>query len=853
MSDKTLNQSDHFIRRAALLAAVFIAVHLAFSRSTICPPFWGINLLSYYPWWMQFVVVVIAILLVVGSTRKALLGSLDNLLLVAFNRFRNHPRLTWLAISLAGVMFFAVVETAHPFLGDGQLYLNELPGAAAADAFRVDRAPLVFWILTKSHRIVEPFGVSAKSTYKCFSYLSGFTYLLLLLPVARVIARKRDDRILLVIFLLVPGYLQMFCGYVETYPILLSALLGFACLGVLTLRNDFPMWIFSAYAGVLLLIHFSTVSLLPSLMLLGVLKWVRIRKDAPTAASTWAVIRLLLSLCAMPLVFFVLAISLGIDLQAFAAASGSANLLPLFAEPDDIIHTYELISIAHLAEFLNVQLLVAQAPLISLFLLNRNALRLNYEQSFLLGAAAFPFLATFLANPVIGAFRDWDILSMPTLVFSIWMATTISARFREGRIVRQVGLTICGIASLHTLLWLGLNSSASLSEKRFRDMLDRGIVSKAGRSYGWETLATHYKRNDQADLSLEAYLKAQDALSNTRYLIGAGNAYRKLGQIDNAIDVYQRALMDRPDDAEIWTNLGDVYSQAARFEEAADYYGNAVALDPAQFRSQYGLCISHNALHEFREAMVSCGKAIALNPTFSRAHYALGISQNSSGSDASAAASWEMAIQLDPSFSLAYKSLAMLHYSTGKRDTAFQVLEKAVGNNPDGQTYKALGNLYLLNHRFEHAAETLQKSIGLAPGDAETLSNLGTALRRIGRLDDAQKAYENAIELQSDNAVLHHNLGGVRLQMEDKRGALIAFERAAELGSTNIQTFLSLGRLYLDLSQPLEAGHIFSLIVANDYHGATADIYVKIGDQLRKLELHKVAENAYEKAAAVTK
>ena len=98
---------------------------------------------------MQFVVVVIAILLVVGSTRKALLGSIDNLLLVAFKRFRNHTRLTWLAISLAGVMFFAVMETAHPFLGDGQLYLNELPGAAAADAFRGDRAPLVFWILTK--------------------------------------------------------------------------------------------------------------------------------------------------------------------------------------------------------------------------------------------------------------------------------------------------------------------------------------------------------------------------------------------------------------------------------------------------------------------------------------------------------------------------------------------------------------------------------------------------------------------------------------------------------------------------------------------------------------------------------
>ena len=49
----------------------------------------------------------------------------------------------------------------------------------------------------------------------------------------------------------------------------------------------------------------------------------------------------------------------------------------------------------------------------------------------------------------------------------------------------------------------------------------------------------------------------------------------------------------------------------------------------------------------------------------------------------------------------------------------------------------------------------MQKSVQLAPQDAEAHSNLGNTLKELGRLDEAEASYRQAIALKPDYAEAH--------------------------------------------------------------------------------------------------
>ena len=143
---------------------------------------------------------------------------------------------------LFGVGIFLGLRSATALLGDGNLYLNELPLVVEVGAFRVDRAPVVFWLVGQLYRLLLPFGHSPLFAYQLYSYLAGLLYLLLIWPAAHLFAHRITARILVAAFLLTSGFLQIFCGYVETYALLLPGILLYAMSGYGVLQRRLPLW-----------------------------------------------------------------------------------------------------------------------------------------------------------------------------------------------------------------------------------------------------------------------------------------------------------------------------------------------------------------------------------------------------------------------------------------------------------------------------------------------------------------------------------------------------------------------------------------------------------------------------------
>ena len=78
--------------------------------------------------------------------------------------------------------------------------------------------------------------------------------------------------------------------------------------------------------------------------------------------------------------------------------------------------------------------------------------------------------------------------------------------------------------------------------------------------------------------------------------------------------------------------------------------------------------------------------------------------------------------------------------------------------------WKVLGAVLKQTGRISESLVASQKSVQLAPQDAEAQNNLGFKLQELGRLEEAETTYRQAIALRPDYAEVHSNLGVVLQQ-----------------------------------------------------------------------------------------
>jgi Flp pilus assembly protein TadD len=92
-----------------------------------------------------------------------------------------------------------------------------------------------------------------------------------------------------------------------------------------------------------------------------------------------------------------------------------------------------------------------------------------------------------------------------------------------------------------------------------------------------------------------------------------GEAFRKLGGVDAAIDCYERACALRPE-AAVLGNLGGLLREAGRLEEARDVLRDAVARCATDATVLVNLGVVHHSLGEYAESVACFDAALARHP-----------------------------------------------------------------------------------------------------------------------------------------------------------------------------------------------------------------------------------------------
>jgi tetratricopeptide (TPR) repeat protein len=127
-----------------------------------------------------------------------------------------------------------------------------------------------------------------------------------------------------------------------------------------------------------------------------------------------------------------------------------------------------------------------------------------------------------------------------------------------------------------------------------------------------------------------------------------GEVYQAIGQPEDAVDSYRRALAGLPDDAGLHSNLGAALMALGRLDEAADAFAQALRLRPglAEAASNFGLVLLNQ--NKLTEAVLQCREAARLRPDLAEVHNNLGLALLNPGRGDEALPCFRQAIALRP-------------------------------------------------------------------------------------------------------------------------------------------------------------------------------------------------------------
>ena len=153
------------------------------------------------------------------------------------------------------------------------------------------------------------------------------------------------------------------------------------------------------------------------------------------------------------------------------------------------------------------------------------------------------------------------------------------------------------------------------------------LVTKYPNSYlGHKLLAECYEKEGGMRKAIDEYVKAVDIRKNDdKSYFKIAYLLRDLGQNDEAAQMLETLLKNKPDCYEASILLGEILCIQERFKDAVRVYSDALIYKPDDFELYYNLGIAYTRLSDFQLAKEMYERAAELNHRLYAAKYNLGL------------------------------------------------------------------------------------------------------------------------------------------------------------------------------------------------------------------------------------
>ena len=261
-------------------------------------------------------------------------------------------------------------------------------------------------------------------------------------------------------------------------------------------------------------------------------------------------------------------------------------------------------------------------------------------------------------------------------------------------------------------------------------------------------------------------------------LIAEGNRAEDNGRIEQARDLYRRAVAAAPDYARGHVNLGIALEALGDADAAAASHQAALAADPSDPYANYNLAKLRLAAGAPAEANQLVARALEGHPDFREALVLQGYILSLLGRARESLAPFESALAQHADFG------TLFHYAQALRaldrlPAAASALERALELEPRNVDARAaLADVLAAQGDAAGSAGALKLVLAERPAWPDALYNYGCMLRKLRRLPEAEAAFRRAIAEQPLHARAYQMLGAVLLGQSLTREALELYRDA---------------------------------------------------------------------------
>jgi tetratricopeptide (TPR) repeat protein len=377
---------------------------------------------------------------------------------------------------------------------------------------------------------------------------------------------RGPQRLALLLALAGTAGVLFYSGYVEYYTPVFTALFVFVIAAERSLGGKTGIGpVLSAYA-LAVVSHYMALALLPSLLFVLAARneTLRARLRHLRHADVRAGLAAGGALVAAWVLFY---------LAAGFADSASRIVMPVAAQESPAgLQSYTLLSAAHLADILNLFVLLAPAGLVALLWTWTARFR---DRKFGDGVEAFHALNVVLlagfalfANATLGLSRDWDLLAPLGIVILLAAISGLRRRYDE-----RAAVALAMVSVLLTLPWTQLHRDGEATATRFERIMQRD----AGLMYGDYALsgydALRKYRHRRGDLRAEIRL--------TKQMIGLLDYPQHYRELSRMAQMLARSEPDTTVALQRWM-LGRLHERMTTLENAGmtqDYSISIRAID----------------------------------------------------------------------------------------------------------------------------------------------------------------------------------------------------------------------------------------------------------------------------------
>jgi tetratricopeptide (TPR) repeat protein len=198
-----------------------------------------------------------------------------------------------------------------------------------------------------------------------------------------------------------------------------------------------------------------------------------------------------------------------------------------------------------------------------------------------------------------------------------------------------------------------------------------------------------------------------------------GSVYQKKGQLDKAMESFDKAIALDPLDYMAYINRGVIFDKVGQFSMALESFNKAVVLSPSEFAAYYNRGLTYDKIGDIDDAIQDFERAAILKPNEYRAHNNLGILYTKKGLYERAAASFHHAIAIDPGNPVTYTNRGLVYAYSGDYGRAVEDFSKAILlDQKYANAYFHRGDAYYRTGNRERALSDFQKGCSLGNLDA---------------------------------------------------------------------------------------------------------------------------------------